>query len=150
MLKAMIRSTTSSSVWNSNENDDDDSLPKPGALILSLLPARGVGPGTHLSKHDREHDALPPRKKGRLSFRQGSRSTALKHAYVMLALGIDNVGPCVNVNELHTMYGHSNEGLIRDTVAGMGVTLKEELEPCSSYSLASDLEKVILSSTTTR
>lgn len=69
------------------------------------------------------------------------------YTHAMLALGIDEVGSYVNVNEFHIAYDHPNEGLLLNTAAKIVVTLKGKMELCKGGSQVKGLKKVIPSST---
>lgn len=50
-------------------------------------------------------------------------SSVGEHAYAILVPDITQAGSWVDVNESHAMYRHTNEGLLRDALAGMRVML---------------------------
>lgn len=62
----------------------------------------------------------------------------------MLVPDIDKLWPCVNIKEIHATYIHANNGVLEDTAAKVGMTLKGEFEACSGCSKAKGFRNVIL------
>lgn len=73
-----------------------------------------------------------------------------EHTYTVSAPSIDQVKPCVNANKFHAVYGHANEGMLRETATGMGMTLNGELGPWHGCSQAKSFRKASPSSTDVR
>lgn len=92
---------------------------------------------------------FPPREQ--VNQLEASRIPSIdEHAYAVLALGIDQVGSCVDANEFYTAYGHANEGLLRNTAARMGVSPKGKPQRCSGCLQAKGSREAIPSFTSIR
>ena len=72
-------------------------------------------------------------------------------ALPVLALGsAASVETAVDTNVFHSMHGHSNELLLRETSKSLGVELLGTLRPCTGCSMAKGYRKPIPSSTINR
>lgn len=98
----------------------------------------------------KEAETLSPRRRQANYLQTPQLSPAGENVYTVLLPDEHQERSCVDDNEFHAAYSQANQGLLGDTAARMGVTLKRKSELYSGYSQVKGFRKAIVSSTTIR